>query len=70
LTTADRTSDRHPAQWLALVIGAVYTLVGVVGFFVTGFDGFAEPSGELLLGVFEINRCTTSSTSSSASPDW
>jgi ABC-type transport system involved in multi-copper enzyme maturation permease subunit len=53
--TSDRTSDRHPAQWLALVIGAVYTLVGVVGFFVTGFDGFAEPSGELLLGVFEIN---------------
>ena len=55
MTSADRTSDRHPAQWLALIIGAVYTLVGIVGFFITGFDGFVEPEGELLLGVFEIN---------------
>jgi hypothetical protein len=55
LTTADRTPDRHPAQWLALSIGAVYTLVGIVGFFMTGFSGFAAPEGELLLGVFEIN---------------
>jgi uncharacterized membrane protein YuzA (DUF378 family) len=54
LTSADRTSDRHPAQWLALIIGAVYTLVGIAGFFVTGFDGFAAPEGELLLG-FEVN---------------
>lgn len=47
---------RHPAQWLALVIGVVYTLVGLIGFAVTGFDsGFASPDGELLLGVFEIN---------------
>lgn len=54
MTSADRTSDRHPAQWLALIIGAVYTLVGIAGFFVTGFDGFAAPEGELLLG-FEVN---------------
>ena len=33
----------------------MYTLVGIVGFFITGFSGFAEPEGELLLGVFEIN---------------
>lgn len=55
LTTADRTTDRHPAQWLALVIGALYILMGVAGFFATGFNGFAEPSGELLLGAFEVN---------------
>lgn len=55
MTTTDRTSERHPAQWLALAIGVVYTVVGVVGFVMTGLDGFAEPSGELLLGVFEIN---------------
>lgn len=48
------SADRHPAQWLALVIGVVYVLVGLVGFAVTGFDGFAEPDGELLLG-FEVN---------------
>jgi hypothetical protein len=55
VTSTDRTSNRHPAQWLALVIGVAYTLVGVVGFLTTGFSGFAEPSGELLLGIFEIN---------------
>ena len=48
------TADRHPAQWLALAIGIVYTLVGIAGFFVTGFDGFVSPDGELLMG-FEVN---------------
>lgn len=47
-------TTKHPAQWLALAIGVVYTLVGIVGFAVTGFDGFAEPDGELLL-AFEVN---------------
>ena len=55
MTSADRTSERHPAQWLALAIGVTYAVVGLVGFALTGFSGFAEPSGELLLGVFEIN---------------
>jgi hypothetical protein len=55
VTSTDRTSERHPAQWLALAIGVVYTLVGVVGFIITGFSGFVEPSGDLLLGIFEIN---------------
>lgn len=55
LTSADRTPDRHPAQWLALIIGVTYTIVGLVGFALTGFSGFAAPEGELLLGVFEIN---------------
>lgn len=53
-STPGTTSERHPAQWLALAIGVVYVLVGLVGFAVTGFDGFAEPDGELLL-VFELN---------------
>lgn len=39
---------------LALGIGAVYTLVGILGFFVTGFDNFAEETNETLLG-FEVN---------------
>jgi hypothetical protein len=54
--TTDRstTPDRHPAQWLALVIGAAYVLAGLAGFAVTGFDGFAAPDGELLLGL-EVN---------------
>jgi hypothetical protein len=47
-------STRHPAQLLALVIGAVYTLVGVLGFFVTGLADFASETDKLLLG-FELN---------------
>lgn len=31
-----------------------YTPVGIAGFFLTRFSGFAEPTGELLLG-FEVN---------------
>lgn len=54
-TNGNDVNARHPAQWLALAVGVVYVLVGVAGFFVTGFDGFAEPEGDLLLGVFEVN---------------
>ncbi|GAB2475029.1 hypothetical protein GCM10027063_14870 [Promicromonospora xylanilytica] len=49
------THTRAPYQWLALTIGVVYLLVGIAGFFVTGFDGFAEHDhGQTLLG-FAIN---------------
>ena len=40
---------------LALAFGAVYLLVGIVGFFVTGFSNFfAHDTNQTLLG-FEIN---------------
>lgn len=41
-------------RMLALAIGVVYTLIGILGFFITGFDNFAEETGQTLLG-FEIN---------------
>ncbi|MCZ2837943.1 DUF4383 domain-containing protein [Modestobacter sp. VKM Ac-2985] len=41
-------------QMLALAIGVVYTLVGIVGFFITGFDDFAARTDETILG-FGIN---------------
>jgi ABC-type transport system involved in multi-copper enzyme maturation permease subunit len=47
-------TTRHPAQLLALAIGVVYTLVGIAGFFVTGFDNFAAETNKTLLG-FEVN---------------
>ena len=47
-------STRHPSQLLALAIGAVYTLIGLLGFLVTGFDNFAAETDKTLLG-FEIN---------------
>ncbi len=51
----------HPAarrwtipQTLALLIGLAYTAIGIIGFFMTGFDNFTEHTGEKVL-VFAIN---------------
>ncbi len=52
--TGSGDTDKHPAQWLALAIGVIYTLIGILGFFVTGFEKFADVTNETLLG-FEIN---------------
>lgn len=52
-TTTART--RGPHQYLALAVGAIYTLVGIVGFFVTGFDGFVEHDHDQALMGFAIN---------------
>lgn len=40
----------------SLLIGASYVAVGIVGFFITGFDGFLRDTGEtLLFGFASIN---------------
>lgn len=53
-TGADRPGMTWP-QMLALAFGVIYLLVGIVGFFITGFDDFfAHDSGDYLL-FFEIN---------------
>lgn len=49
------THTRAPHQWLALTIGVVYLLIGIAGFFVTGFDGFAEHDHDQTLLGFAIN---------------
>ena len=49
------TGARPWPQILALVFGAVYLLVGVVGFFVTGFDNVADNSQHEMLLFFMIN---------------
>lgn len=50
------TGGRELPQLLALGFGTVYVLVGLIGFLVTGFSGFAEPNtNEHLLGIFELN---------------
>ncbi|MEA2461016.1 MAG: hypothetical protein QOH90_1193 [Actinomycetota bacterium] len=55
MATAGTANTRTPAQTFALVFGVVYLLVGIVGFFVTGFDGFAAKSyGEKLI-LFPLN---------------
>jgi hypothetical protein len=50
----DPAVTRHPSQLLALAIGAVYTLVGILGFLVTGLEDFAAETDKTLLG-FELN---------------
>jgi Domain of unknown function (DUF4383) len=47
-------ATRHPSQLLALLIGAVYTLVGLLGFVVTGHGDFVAETDKTLLG-FELN---------------
>ena len=60
-TGAARTGTRHPLQTAALVVGAVFLLVGVLGFIpgvTTQYDqlGFAgHESGALLLGLFQVS---------------
>ena len=40
----------------SLLIGATYVAVGIVGFFITGFDAFLRDTGEtLLFGFASIN---------------
>jgi len=44
-----------PNRIIATVFGAVYVLVGLLGFAVTGGVAFIATEGGLLLGVFEVN---------------
>jgi hypothetical protein len=44
-----------PNRIVATVFGAVYVLVGLLGFAVTGGVGFVATEGGLLLGIFEVN---------------
>lgn len=46
--------DTTIGQKLALAIGVVYTLIGILGFLVTGFENFAGNTDKLLI-LFEIN---------------
>ncbi len=48
------TAGRSTNQLVGYIFGAVYVLVGIVGFFVTGFEGFVSREGETLLGL-EVN---------------
>lgn len=44
-----------PNRLVASVFGAVYLLVGLLGFAVTGGVGFLATDGGLLLGIFAVN---------------
>jgi len=46
---------KSPNRLLATVFGAVYLLVGLLGFTVTSGVAFFATEGGLLLGLFEVN---------------
>lgn len=46
---------KSPNRLLATVFGAVYLLVGLLGFTVTGGVDFFDTEGRLVLGLFEVN---------------
>jgi hypothetical protein len=54
MATRPVAAARHSSQGLTLLIGAVYTLVGLLGFVVTGVGDFAAGTDKVLLG-FELN---------------
>lgn len=47
--------SKSPNRLLATVFGAVYLLVGLLGFTVTSGVGFFDTRGGMLLGLFEVN---------------
>ena len=59
--TGSATGTRHPVQWAALIVGAVFLLVGVLGFvpgITTDYDQLmvaGHHSGALLLGLFQVS---------------
>lgn len=44
-----------PNRLVGVIFGAVYLLVGLLGFAVTGGVDFIATKGGLLLGIFEVN---------------
>ncbi|MHC2997698.1 DUF4383 domain-containing protein [Microbacterium sp. HJ5] len=46
---------RSPNRLVAIIFGAVYLLVGLLGFAFTAGVGFIATEGGLLLGIFEVN---------------
>ena len=46
---------KSPNRLLGVVFGAVYILIGVLGFTVTAGVGLFDTAGGLLLGIFEVN---------------
>lgn len=46
---------KSPNRLLGTVFGAVYILVGLLGFTATAGVGLFDTSGGLLLGIFEVN---------------
>ena len=44
-----------PNRLLGLVLGVIYLLVGILGFFLTSETGFAATSGPKVIDLFQVN---------------
>jgi hypothetical protein len=44
-----------PNRLLGLVLGVVYLLIGILGFFLTSETGFAATSGPKVIDLFQVN---------------
>ncbi len=55
MATESRGAVRSVNRLVGVVFGAVYVLVGLLGFTVSGGSSFAGTEGGLLLGIFMVN---------------
>jgi hypothetical protein len=55
MSSATVPLSKSPNRLIGTIFGAVYLLVGLLGFTVTGGVGFVAPEGGLLLGIFAVN---------------
>ena len=46
---------KSPNRVIGLIFGAIYILIGIVGFTATTGIGFFATNGGLLMGIFEVN---------------
>ncbi|PPK92084.1 uncharacterized protein DUF4383 [Kineococcus xinjiangensis] len=53
--TATTTPRRTAGQWMSLAVGATFLLVGVAGFFVTGFSDWTRHDPDQQLLGFAVN---------------
>ncbi|HET9257739.1 MAG TPA: DUF4383 domain-containing protein [Pseudonocardiaceae bacterium] len=50
-----RGQGRTPEQSFSMILGSVYIVGGIIGFFVSGFGSFTEMTNHELFGLFLIN---------------
>lgn len=58
VSTTNNTHDsltKSPNRLVATIFGAVYLLIGLIGFLVTSDVGFAAQEGDHLFGIFMVN---------------
>ena len=55
MAMASRGATRSVNKLVGVVFGAVYVLVGLLGFTVSGGSSFAGTDGGLLVGIFMVN---------------